>query len=192
MAMSHVEPIEALPPGAGGSGIGRTSDLFFLALDELRRLAAYEFRNQRPDHTLQPTALVSELFLRLNNQKDRTWNDRKHFLAFAAKVMHRILIDHANGKNAKKRPGRWHRVPLHEAAQLSRDANDDLDALHEALDALSSGHPRRALVVQLRRFQGLSIKETAEELGVSAGTVEREWRFARAFLSHQLDGRECR
>ncbi len=190
VTMSRLERTTALPPADAGSGLSHTSELFFLVLDELRRVAEAEMRCQRSDHTLQPTALVDELWLRLTTQLDRTWNDRSQFVAYAVTVLRRVLIDHANRRNTIKRGGGWRRVPFDEAAHSSHDGRADSLALHEAVKELSMQDPRLAEVVQLRFLQGLSVEETARTLGVSVGTVERRWRFARAFLSRVLGGGE--
>ena len=186
--MSPPSPNVTPPPGAGSSDCGRASNLFPLVYDELRRAAAEYFRYQPAGHTLQPTAVVHEVYLRLINQQNLTWNDRDHFVALAKMAMRQILVNHANNKGAKKRQGRWHRVPLHETAGLLHHGCVDSIALHEALNELKVRHRRKAQVVELHFFGGLGFKETAQALGVSQSTVEGDWRFARAFLSRALSG----
>jgi RNA polymerase sigma factor (TIGR02999 family) len=160
--------------------------------DELRVLAASHMRRERGDHTLQPTALAHEAFLRLVRLPDGTVQNRIHFFALAAQAMRRILADHARRHRAAKRGGGMARVSLEvaDAAGLVAGggvAIDDLDALIEDLARLD---PRQARVVELRYFGGLTVEETAEVLGVSPATVKRDWLVARAWLHRELRGGE--
>ena len=152
---------------------------------ELRELAAHYLRQERPDHTLQATALVHEIYLRLADNPIQ-WNDRKHFFVVAAGQMRRILVDHARARDAEKRGAGGVRVPLQESdrAELPRDA--DLLAMDEALDVLKQLEPRAAGVVELRFFGGFSELEAAEILGISVATLKRDWEFARAWLLKRL------
>jgi RNA polymerase sigma-70 factor, ECF subfamily len=152
---------------------------------ELRRLAAHYLRLERPDHTLQPTALVHEIYLRLEGKEIR-WADRKHFFVVAAGQMRRILVDHARGRAAEKRGGDEVHVPLRDAdrPQLPRDA--DLLALDEALVELKRLDERAAAGVELRFFGGFSEQETASILEISVATMKRDWEFARAWLLARL------
>jgi RNA polymerase sigma factor (TIGR02999 family) len=160
-----------------------------LALDrvytELRHLAAHYLRQERPDHTLQPTALVHEIYLRLAG-KPVEWADRKHFFVVAAGHMRRILVDHARAREAEKRGGPAVRVPLQDADRpdLPRDA--ELLALDQALEDLNGLDLRAASAVELRFFGGFSESEAAEILGISTATLKRDWEFARAWLLARL------
>jgi RNA polymerase sigma factor (TIGR02999 family) len=153
---------------------------------ELRRLAAHHLRAERPDHTLQPTALVHEAYVRLAHGHDRPWQDRSHFLAAAAKVMRHVLVDHARARAAGKRAGQRTRLALDDALEVAARADVDLLALDDALHALAEVDPDLARVVELRAFVGLTIVEIAEVVGVSRATVEREWATARAWLRTEL------
>jgi RNA polymerase sigma factor (TIGR02999 family) len=156
---------------------------------ELRRRAAAQLRREGPGHTLQPTALVHELFLRLAEQTRMTWEDRAHFLAVCSGLMRRVLIDHARRRLRRKRGGTLLRVELDfepGAAMAARDL--DLVALDRALEELVALDPEQARLVEMRFFGGLSTEEAAEALGVSARTVKRDWRSARAWLLHRLSG----
>ncbi len=152
---------------------------------ELRRIATRHMRHERPDHTLQPTALVNEAYLRLVDQRDVAWQNRAHFLAVASRVMRRVLVDHARARTTAKREGGL-RVEL-EAADVAGSGGDvDLLALDEALGRLSRMDPRLAQVVESRYFGGLTTRETAEAMQISTATVEREWVAARAWLRREL------
>ena len=153
---------------------------------ELRRLARRYMGHERRGHTLQPTALVNEVYLRLLDLRQMRWQDRAHFFAMAARLMRRILVDSARSWGYQKRGGAAAQVTFDEAVLVSHAHNDDLVALDEALTGLSAASPRRAQVVELRYFGGLSIEETAEALDVSIDTVKRDWRLARAWLLREL------
>ncbi len=157
-----------------------------LVYAELRALAASHFRNQRQDHTLQPTALVHEVFLRLVDQTHVGWRSRAHFMAIAATAMRQILTDHARRKKAEKRGGGLRRVNLEHAADAAEQQQVDLVALDDILSRLAELDPRKHRVVELRYFGGLSVDEVAEVLGVSKTTVESDWRAARAWLNVEL------
>ena len=158
-----------------------------LVYDELRALASHWMRRERGDHTLQPTALVHEAYLRLIDQTNADWKSRAHFIAVAAQTIHHVLVDHARKVNADKRGGGRHRTSLHDDMKADVGRNDvDLLALEEALEKLQSLHPRQARVVELRFFGGLSIEETAHVLGVVRSTVADDWAIARAWLSREL------
>ncbi len=153
--------------------------------DELHRIAARYMRGERADHTLQPTALVNEAYLRLVDQRDIEWRDRAHFLGVAAQLMRLILVDHARARRAAKRAG-GERVPLEEMMVVVDERDVDLVALDEALERLAAMDPRLGRVVELRYFGGLTTRETAEVLGVGTATVEREWATARGWLRREL------
>jgi RNA polymerase sigma factor (TIGR02999 family) len=154
---------------------------------ELRRLAGHYMRRERPGHSLQATALVHEAYLRLVGYTRMRWQNRAHFFAVAAQAMRRILVEHARRHNLK-RGGDVSRVSLDEAALVGAQREMDLVALDDAMTALARFDPRKAHVVELRIFGGLNVDETAEVLGVSAVTVKRDWRAARAWLYRELDG----
>lgn len=156
---------------------------------ELRRIAARQLGRERSDHTLQATAIVHEAYLRLEHGGGFQWPSRAHFFAFAAHLIRRILVDHARARNRGKRGGQAQRITLEEAASLGGDSfgrSPDLIALDDALSALAAVDARKATVVELRFFAGLSLAETADQLGVSPETVGREWRRARAWLYAEL------
>lgn len=155
---------------------------------ELRRLAASYLRRERPEHTLQPTALVHEAFLKLVDQRAVRWQNRAHFFGIAAQAMRRILVDHARAHTAAKRGAGETRVPL-ETAQLASAMPDiDILALDEALGRLAALDPQQSRVVELRFFGGLTMEETAEVLQISPATVGREWTLAKAWLYAELGG----
>ena len=162
------------------------SRLMPLLYDELRRLADRYLRRQPPGHTLQPTALVHEAYLKLIDQKRAGWTDRAYFFAVAATAMRQILVDHARAKRTQKRGAQRQRVTIAYAeAQPNRD-EVDLLLLDEALEKLARLNDRKSRVVELRFFAGLTIEEAAQVLQVSPTTVEGDWRFARAWLRDQL------
>ncbi|HYL72846.1 MAG TPA: sigma-70 family RNA polymerase sigma factor [Bryobacteraceae bacterium] len=164
-----------------------------LIYDELRRLAAYYIRGERPDHTLQATALVHEAYIKLVGQ-DIDWQSRAHFFAVAAQVMRRVLVDYARAAKADKRAGKLHRIPLESALVYAEEQSGELIALDEALERLGQWDPRQSRIVELRFFAGLSVEETAEVLGISTRTVKRDWSMARAWLYSELTkvaGNDC-
>lgn len=158
-----------------------------LVYDELRRLANNYLRREAAGHTLQPTALVNEAYLRLVGQKTN-WQNRAHFFAISAKLMRRILVDHARQRQAVKRGGsEQQRISITSAETIMKQPAIDLLALNEALDELARMDPQQGRIVELKFFGGLSIEETAEVLGISHATVERDWKVARAWLRRQLE-----
>ncbi len=161
-------------------------DLLPLVYSELRRLAASYLRRERSDHTLQPTALVHEAYIRLVDQTQVRWQNRAHFFGVAAQMMRRILVDHARSQQAEKRGGEFQKLSLDENIDVSGERAADLVALDEALTRLAELDPVKSRVVELRFFGGLSVEETAEVLGVSAPTVKRQWRMAKAWLFGQV------
>src|SRR5260370_28579554 len=165
------------------------SQLIPLVYDELRHLADYYMQQERSDHTLQPTALVHEVFLRLVAQEPLDWQGRSHFFAVAAKAMRRILVDHARKHSADKRGGEHRRVPLDENLVQEIRATEELISLDEALDRLATRDPQQCRVVELRYFGGLTVDETACVLGISARTVKRDWNVARAWLRGEVGGK---
>ena len=156
---------------------------------ELRRQAARLLRRERRDHTLQPTALVHETYLRLVEQRAADWQNRTQFFAVAARAMRRILVDHARRHGARKCGGSWDRITLDESRRAWPGEPDvDVLALEDALDELATIDPGKVRLVELRFFAGLNLEETASVLGVSESTVSREWRLTRAWLFRRLGG----
>ncbi len=181
------EEVTALLKEWSAGDRGALERLMPLVYGELRRLAASHLRAERGDHTLQPTALVHEAFLRLVGQRSVSWANRAHFYGIAAQMMRRILVDHARRRLAAKRsPGALFVDLGAEAAGAVPDRAPELLALDRALTELERLDARQARVVELRFFAGLSVEETAEVAGVSTATVKREWRTARAFLRHEI------
>jgi len=155
---------------------------------ELRRLARGYMGRERRGHTLQPTALVNEAFLRLTDARHIRWQDRAHFLGISARLMRRVLVDHARSRGSRKRGGDAQRVTLSDGLLTSPEPTVDLVALDRALEALASVDLRKSRVVDLRFFGGLSVEETAEVLHVSSDTIKRDWRIAKLWLLRELDG----
>lgn len=164
------------------------ADLMPLVYMELRALAAVHLRRERSSHTLQPTELVHEAFLKLVDQTHANWKDRSHFFAVAAEAIRRILVDHARARNAAKRRAPGERITIHAELNSATETGVDLVELDDALGQLSALNRRQAKVVELRFFAGLSVEEAALALGVSEGTVKGDWRMARAWLEEQLAG----
>jgi RNA polymerase sigma factor (TIGR02999 family) len=158
-----------------------------LVYDELHRQASRYLRRERPNHTLQTTALINEAYLKLIVQKEVAWESRTHFFALAANAMRQILVDYARTKNRQKRGGVMGKVDFDEALIIAADEkNIDLIALDEALTRLEKVDEQQAKVVELRYFSGLSLEETAEALHISRATAAREWAMARAWLHREL------
>lgn len=173
--------------GDWGRGDSRAlNQLLPLVYAELRRIAARHIRNERVDHTLQPTALVHEVYLRLVDQRQVDWRDRAHFLGVAARLMRRILVDHARRHDARKRGAGARCVSIDDAKELAAPQEMPVLALEHALDRLEKVDPELARIVELRAFGGLTIEEVAHVLNVSASTVKREWRTAKAWLNREL------
>lgn len=157
-----------------------------LVYDELRKLAASQLRRERNDHTLQPTALVHEVYLRLAEQKNVHWQDKSHFFGVTAQLMRRILVDHARGHLADKRGSGLPKVALNEAIAMSREQPAELLALDESLTRLADTDPQQSKIVELRIFAGLTIEQTAEVLRISPATVKRDWNLAKAWLMREI------
>lgn len=172
-AMAHGDPRAA-------------DDLFPLVYAELHRLARSYMRRERPDHTLQATALINEAYLRLAND-DTDWNSREHFMGVAANTMRRVLVDYARAHKAEQRGGGLEKVELKEELVLSSDKLDEVEWLDEALKRLEKHSSRQAKIVELRYFGGLSIEEIASVLGISERSVRREWTLARLWLFRQFE-----
>ena len=158
-----------------------------LVESELRRLAATYMARERPGHTLQPTALVNETFIRLLDAQQAPWQDRGHFLGIAARLMRRVLVDHARARNFQKRGGELQRVTLDEAVAGVSELDFNLLGLDRALEALAVVDQRKARVIEMRFFGGMTVDETAAALQVSADTVKRDWRLAKLWLLRELE-----
>lgn len=165
---------------------GAQERLFSLVYDELHRLAKRHMARERPDHTLQTTALVHEAYLRLADSDHLSWQNRAHFFAVSAQVMRRILVDFARSRQYLKRGGRAARLSLDEGLVVSRQNSGAVVAVDGALTALAAVDRRKSQVVELRFFGGLSVEETAEALGVSRETVLRDWKLAKVLLLREL------
>ena len=156
---------------------------------ELRRLARGYMSRERKGHTLQATALVNEAFVRLVDAQGIRWQDRAHFLGISARLMRRVLVDHARARGYLKRGGGVQQITLTESLLISEEPSLDLIALDRALEALAAVDDRKAKVVELRFFGGLSVEETADVLHVSTDTIKRDWRSAKLWLLRELEGR---
>ena len=161
-------------------------DLIPLVYDELHKVAAQYLRKQRPGHTLQPTALVNEAYLKLIDISSVSWQDRAHFFAVASQTMRHVLVDHARGRSRDKRGGAAQKVSLEEAVSFAKKQEVDLLALDEAMRELAAMDAQQSRIVELRFFGGLTIEETAVVLHISPATVKREWRIAKAWLLNRM------
>jgi RNA polymerase sigma factor (TIGR02999 family) len=162
-------------------------ELFPIVYDELRRLARNYLRLERTGHTLQPTALVHEAYLRLIDQRSVSWQNRGQFFGLAAQMMRRILVNHAVARHAAKRGGHAQRVPLDEAIDVLEARQVDVVALDAALKALEALDARQSQIVELRFFGGLTVDETADVVGISPASVKREWAAAKLWLLREID-----
>lgn len=176
---------ERLVAVSGGS-LQAWDELMPIVYDELKTVAHRHLRGERTGHTLSATALVHEAYLKLVNIDRVEWRDRTHFFAMASRAMRRILIDYARTRNREKRGGGLAKVTLDDAFQVAEERADDLIALDEALTRLETVNQRQCRVVEYRFFGGMSIKETAEALGVSVASVKRDWTLCRAWLNQEL------
>ena len=174
----------------GGGDRAALDELVPVIHEELRRLARHQMRGERDNHTLQTTALVNEAFLRLVDLRRIRWQDRAHFLALSARLMRRILVDHARSRSYQKRGAGVANVTLDETLVASPERGIDLVALDDALEVLARVDARKSQVVELRFFGGLSVEETAEALKVSPETVTRDWRLAKVWLLREISGRD--
>jgi RNA polymerase sigma-70 factor (ECF subfamily) len=184
-------PVTELLLAWGGGDESALDQLVPLIHAELHRLARRHMRGERKHHTLQTTALVNEAFLRLINLKRVRWQDRAHFFAMSARLMRRVLVDHARSRQFRKRGGGAPTTPFDDAS-VPVERSVDFVALDDALQALAAIDPRKAKVVEMRFFAGLSVDETAAALRVSPETVMRDWRVAKAWLHRELQGRDGR
>jgi RNA polymerase sigma factor, TIGR02999 family len=175
---------------AWGAGDRTALDrLLPLVYRELRYLARRQLRRERPDHSFQTTDLVNEAYLRLVGHRNANWQHRAQFLAVSARIMRRILVDHARRTQYQKRGGGAVRIPLDDVTLVSGAASEDVVALDDALQKLSLHDPRKCQVVELRYFGGLTVEEIAQHLGVAEITVKRDWSIAKAWLSRQISHR---
>ncbi len=161
-------------------------ELLPIIYDELKRIAANYLRRERSDHTLQPTALVNEAYMKMIDITQVSWQNKAHFVGVAANQMRRILVDHARHHNAQKRGGEFHIMTLNEEIDHADEQSADLIALDDALNELAKMDPVKAQIVELRYFGGLTTDETAEVLGVSSITIKRHWKMTKAWLYGQL------
>jgi RNA polymerase sigma-70 factor, ECF subfamily len=168
------------------------SELLPLVYEHLHRLAERQFKSERAGHTLQPTALVSELYLRVIRDSSVDWQSRSHFYAIAAQTIRRILVEHARSVGALRRPHPRKRLQLDDVALYTEDHAYEILLIDESLTKLRSWDERQAQVVELRFFGGLSIEETARVLGIAERTVKNDWTLARAWLATVINGAECR
>ncbi len=168
------------------------TDLIPYFYSQLRQIASFQLRSERPDHTLQTAGLVNEVFLRLSSSKEVDIQDRKHFFRLAAQIMRRILVDHARQQQANKRIGAHQKVSIEEPMAMAMAVvpqDVDILALHQALEMLAQIHPRQAQLIELRYFAGLTEDEAAEALDVSRATLARDWKVARHWLLARLSSR---
>lgn len=186
---SGPDEVAQLIQAARGGDERALAALMPLVYDELRRIARNQVRHERPNQTLQPTALVHEAWLRLMSSRGLSPENRAHFLGIAANAMRQILVERARARNALKRDGRRHRLTLDEG--MLRDAGRpiDVEALDEALTRLAETQPEYARIVELRFFAGLTVEEAAEALNMSPATLKRRWTLAKAWLLRELEGR---
>jgi RNA polymerase sigma factor (TIGR02999 family) len=193
MNLAVNEELTALLRAWGQGDAAAGERLLPLVYDELRRLAASYLRKERPDHTLRPTALVHEAYLRLVGQQGG-WQNRQQFFGVAAQMMRRVLVDHARSRRRLKRAGGWTRVSLDAADGQALYVTPDVDllALEEALGELQGVDPEAIRLVELRFFAGLSIEDAAQVMGVSVATANRSWRLAKAWLFQRLEGAPAR
>jgi RNA polymerase sigma factor (TIGR02999 family) len=161
-------------------------ELLPLVYDELRKLAAFKLAQQPPDQTLQPTALVHEVYLRLLGQEQRSWQDRKHFFSAAAEAMRHVLVDRARRKTTSRHGGGWRRLDLDDAVIAAGTSDENILLVNEALEKFTAHDPTSAELVKLRFFSGLTFPQAAEVMGISERTAQRYWAYARAWLFREI------
>src|SRR5437667_5979699 len=186
--MTPPQPVTQLLVAWGNGDETARDELMPLVYRELHRLAHQYMKRENPGHTLQTSALVNEAFVKLVDQRDVQWQNRAHFFGVAAQLMRRILVDYARSRQYLKRGGGARHVSFEEAAIVSQERATDVVALDDALTTLAAVDTRKAQIVELRFFAGLSIEETAEVLAVSPGTVMRDWTLAKAWLRKEMTG----
>lgn len=183
--MSDFDVTQLIARARGGDATA-LPELVAALQDELRQMASAHMRRERPDHTLQTTALINEAYLRLVGQDPSDWENRRYFLAAAAQAMRRVLLHHARDRGRQKRGGQWQRLPLGDDALEIDEPDVDLLALEEALEKLSKIDADKVRLVELRFFASMTIEEAAQVLGASPATVKRDWQVARAWLFREL------
>ena len=186
--MATGSDVTTLLAAAARGDRGALDEMLPLVYAELRRIAQGYLRAERPDHTLQPTALVHEAYMRLVNQREVDWKNRAQFLGVAANMMRRILVNHAEAHRAEKRGGDMQRITLDRAVGALEERNLDVLALNAAMEKLAAVDPRKARMVELRFFGGLTNEEIAEVMGISLRTIERDYRLCKAWLHRELSG----
>ena len=186
MKVPSTENLSAVLAKLKGQGPEALARILPLVYEELRRLAARHLNNERADHTLSPTALVHEAYLRLAQHRNHNWNSRAHFFAAAACIIRRILVNYAEAKRAKKRGGGIRILHLDDAAVEASGQHEDLLALNEAMNKLAQIDERKSQIVELRVFGGLTVEEVASYLGISTRSVHYDWRLARAWLHREI------
>ncbi|MCI0423796.1 MAG: sigma-70 family RNA polymerase sigma factor [Acidobacteria bacterium] len=184
--MSDSKGAEALVTGLRQGDPAAIEKLIRVTYKELRRLAGHYMKSERPEHTLQPTALVHEVYLRIFANQPLEWNDQQHFFAVAAKQMRRVLLDYARASNAERRGGDFQRLSMQDIETLPAKPSTHLLVLDEALEKLNEVDPRASQVVELRYFGGLTESEAASVLGISVATLKRDWEFGKAFIARQM------
>jgi RNA polymerase sigma-70 factor (ECF subfamily) len=189
MSSASLHEVTRLLQAVGSGDREALDQLLPVVYDELRRLADRYLRSERSDHTLQPTALVHEAYLRLVDQ-NISWQNRSHFFGVAAQMMRRVLVDHARGLHAAKRGSGGAKVSLEDVFDLSDERASDLVALDDSLTALAEFDPLKSKIVELRFFGGLSIEETANVLDIGTATVIRQWRMAKAWLYSEVSKKQ--
>ncbi|MCA9190111.1 MAG: sigma-70 family RNA polymerase sigma factor [Planctomycetales bacterium] len=186
--MDTQSPITKLFENAAQGDQNASAELLPLVYNQLRAIAAHRMNLERPDHTLQPTALVHEAFLKLVGDRNKPWAGEAHFYAAAAEAMRQILLDHARGKLREKRGGKRQRQPLDLLEVANLEDSAEILALDEAICRLEQQEPEIGQIVRLRFYAGLSVDQTAEAMNLSPRTVDRRWQFARAWLFRELTG----
>lgn len=186
MDEESTSPVTQLLLAWGGGDSKALEKLIPLVHRELMRIAQRYMAGERAGHTLQTTALLNEAYLKLIDSQKVNWQNRAHFFAVSAQLMRRILVDHARARRCEKRGGDGYNLPLDEAFFVPKEPGQDVVALDDALKDLEKIDPRKSKVVELRFFGGLSVEQTAAVLDVASITVERDWRFARTWLHHEL------
>lgn len=190
VAAAERSPVTELLLAWGQGDESALDRLMPMVHEELHRLARREMRGERTGHTLQTTALVNEAYLRLIDARRVHWHDRAHFFALSARLMRRILVDHARSRQYLKRGGGAKQITLDDALVVAEARSADLIALDDALQALAAVDPRKSQVIEMRYFGGLTVDETAEALSISPETVTRDWRFGKVWLLRKLRGHD--
>jgi RNA polymerase sigma factor (TIGR02999 family) len=190
VAAAERSPVTELLLAWGQGDESALERLMPMVHEELHRLARREMRGERTGHTLQTTALVNEAYLRLIDARRVHWHDRAHFFALSARLMRRILVDHARSRQYLKRGGGAKQITLDDALVVAEARSADLIALDDALQALAAVDPRKSQVIEMRYFGGLTVDETAEALSISPETVTRDWRFGKVWLLRKLRGHD--